>query len=341
MMKTGKIKYLLLAAALSSFLVSSCSKEDSSTTSSMSGQQVSETQNSDSQDAIADKTDQDVDNTLDELQSNNYQVTSKKSGTISGSINITVDHPDSTTFPKVITIVYNNYKDSTCDETFTKNGEIDVTVSLNSSDLLKVKRTQTFKSFSITTDSTRVTVNGTRTVQRTKYAYKLKGLQDLRLSATDNITANLNYAIVKTGQTDSMKFTRIVDKLRTVIAHYKNVGGTTWRYVKFVNVLPMDTVTFTGTVTGTNEKGDTYTKTVAVSTPITVTFYKAVPVVSSGTMALTLAAADNTAKSFTFTYKQDLPDHPFKTLVTVTNNTTLKTHSFDRRYSRKFYRWWL
>jgi len=64
--------------------------------------------NSDAQDALADKTEEDIDNNLEELQNNNYVVAVTKSfeaGTPTNSVVITVDHPDTTTFPKVI---YNN-----------------------------------------------------------------------------------------------------------------------------------------------------------------------------------------------------------------------------------------
>ena len=339
-MKTRKFK-LLMIAAMFGLLISGCNKDNNSPSNNnnvMANQQIAQVQNSDVQDAVADKSDQDADNTMDELQSNNYQVSALKSALASGTKVITVDHPDSTTFPKLITIVYTNYQDSTANESFVKNGEIDIYVTAGNDKLL-VTRAFTFKAFAVTTDSTTVTVNGTRTVTRTKHLYKYDGLASLRLSVTDNITANLSFSIVQTGQTDSLKFTRVVNKLRTSVLHYNNIGLTTaWKYVKFRNIPALDTITISGTVTGVNEKGNDYSKTVSEATPLVVTFYKLTPIVSSGTMDLTVSGT--TASSFTITYKQDLPDHPFMTLVTVTNNTTLKTHSFDRRFGRKFFRWW-
>jgi hypothetical protein len=340
-METKKLQYFLLIAALSGLLFTGCKKDgtSSSSSSSLTNQQVAQVQNSDVQDAVADKSDQDVDNTMNDLQANNYQTSNLKAASASGSriVTVTQGGEDSTTFPKIITIVYSNYQDSTADESFVKNGEIDITVTAGTNKLL-VTRAFTFKGYSVTTDSTTVTVNGTRTVESSSFSFKFNGLTSLRLSIADNITANLSYAIVKTGQTDSLKFTRIVSKLRTTILHYDNIGGITWKTFDFKNILVKDTVTFSGAVTGVNERGDNYTKTVSSSTPIVVTFYRGTPVVTSGTMDLSVTGT--TTASYTITYKEDLPNHPYKTLVTVTNNTTLKTHSFDRRFGRKFIKWW-
>jgi hypothetical protein len=341
-MKTAKFHYFLIIAAVFSYMLTGCQKDSNSTSSSgsLANQQIAQVQNSDVQDAVADKSDQDVDKSIDELQANNYQVSTTKSAFESeyGSKTITVDHPDSTYFPKLITIVYVNYQDSTADERFVKNGEIDIVVSATGADKQLITKTHTFKGYSVTTDSTTVTINGTRTVTRTAHNHKYNGLSSLRLVTTDNIAANLSYAIVKTGQTDTLKFTRIVSKLRTSILHYDNVGGTTWKLISFKNNLSKDTITFSGTVTGVNEKGENYTKTISSASPLIISFYKGTPVVVSGTMDLTVTGT--TAASYTVTYKEDLPNHPYKTLVTVTNNTTLKSHSFDRRFGSKFTKWW-
>ena len=334
-MKIKEIKFLLLFFAICAFLITGCKKETSKTSFTLT--EVAQVQNSDVQDAIADKNDQDVDNSLDQLQVVNYISSNLKSVSVSGSRIITVDHPDSTTFPKVITIVYSNYQDSTADEKFVKNGEIDVTVTASGNDKQLVTRAQTFKNFSVTTDSTTVTIMGTRTVARTAHNHKFTGLVSLRLTTTDNITANLSYAITKTGVSDTLKFTRIVSKVRKGYLHYLNTGGITWPSVRFKNIVATDTVTYSGTVTGINEKGNSYSKTVSVTTPLVVIFYKGTPVISSGTIDLSITGTSTV--SFTITFMED-PFHPHLTLVTVTNLSTLKSHSFDRRFSRKFTKWW-
>jgi hypothetical protein len=341
MMKTNRLNrlFIVLAAALiGGILFTGCKKENDPAGKSLTVQQVAAVQNSDVQDAIADKSDQDIDKTMDELQANNYNTETAKAGSVKGGTKtVIVDHPDSTTFPKVVTIIYDNYEDSTADESFIKNGEIDILVTIGDNKQL-VTRSFTFKDYAITTDSTTITANGTRTVERTDFSHEFTGLQSLRVSVTDNITANLNFSIVKTGETDSLKFTRVVNKLRTSVLHYDNIGGPNWPALIFRNDLAKDTITFSGTITGVNEKGDTYTKTVSSSDPLIIIFYKGTPVIAAGTLELTITG--ETADSFTITFREDLPNHPHKTLVTVTNNVTQATHSFDRRIGRKFRIWW-
>jgi hypothetical protein len=255
----------------------------------------------------------------------------------SGGLVITVDHPDSTTFPKVITLVFTNFQDSTADESFVINGELDITVTANGSDKQLITWDQTFKQFSVTTDSTVFTLNGTRTVERTAHTFSFKGAEGLRVTATDNITGSLSYAITKIGTSDTLKFTRVLSRLRNAIFHFDNLGGIYWQNRLLRFNLSKDTVTWSGTVTGINEKGDPYSKTVGASTPLIVNFFLRTPVITSGIMEYTTTGS--TPASYTITFKED-PDHPRFTMITVTNNTTLKTFTFDRRFGRKFRRWW-
>lgn len=302
----------------------------------LSAQESSLAENSDVQDAVADKNEQEIDNTLDQLQVGNYSTSSLKDALVSGTRTITVDHPDSTTFPKVITIVYSNFQDSTANESFVKNGEIDITVTLAGGNKQLVTRAQIFKDFSITTDSTTVTVRGTRTVTRTAINPEFNGFTSLRLVITDHIVADLSYALTKTGISDTLNFTRVVSKVRNAYLHYSNVGGATWQTIIFRNTPAKDTITWYGTVTGLNEYNESYSKSVAQSDPITMIFYKGTPVLASGTMDLTIGES---SASYTITFMED-PAHPHMTLVTVTNTVTDKTHTFVRRFSRKFVRWW-
>lgn len=337
-MNTMKIKVFLIVLIASGVFIPACKKDNGgSSTAKLTSQQINQMQNSDAQDAIAEKTDQDIDKSIDQLQATNYLVPVGKSLSASGSLVITVNHPDSTTFPKVVTLVYTNYQDSTALESFVKNGEIDLTITANGTNKQLVTRALTFKHFSVKTDSTTFTVSGTRTLVRTGHTFKFYGLQGSRFTATDNITANLSYAITKTGVSDTLKFTRVVSRLRKAFLHYDNFGGNLWKLARFRNNLSKDTITLSGTVTGINEKGDPYTKTVSSASPLIITFYRGTPVITSGTMDYTVTGTS--ASSYTITFKDD-PDHPRNTLITVTNNTTLATNSFDRRFSRKLRRWW-
>jgi hypothetical protein len=329
-----KLLFFFLAGALSLY---SC-KKDSTTANNntLTAKQVIQVQNTDAQDALADKTEEDVDSKLAELQNNNYSAVSAKAlGTLTDTVVITVDHPDTTTFPKVVTLTYYSYKDSSINENITKNGKITVTISSASPTHRKlVSWAFVFNNFSVSTDSTTVTLNGTRTVSRQSATLKFKGFLSERLSVTDNITAATRFAIVGTGKTDTLKFTRNVNKVRTAVYHFRNIiyqplhpARIFWRYVA-----SSDTISYTGTVTGINEKGDAYSKT--ITSPLEVTMFKGSLIISSGTIAYTVGS-----DSYQITFEED-PVHKHFTLVTVKNNQTGNTTSFDRRFGRLFRRWW-
>lgn len=336
-----KTKFILILPALFGLIITSCSKSSNSSSvtppNTFTSQQVAQVQNSDAQDAIADKSSDAIDQSMNELQATNYQDAVPKSASISGSLTFTVDHPDSTTFPKVISLVYTNFQDSTADESFVINGEVDITVTANGAYYQLVTWVQTFKNFSVTTDSTVFTVNGIRTVERTDHTFSFNGLQGLRITATDNITGSLSYSITKIGASDSLKFTRVLNRVRHAILHFDNIGGITWHLSRFRFDLSKDTVTWSGTVSGIDEKGDPYVRTVNASTPLVVTFYRGSPIISSGTMQEDVSGSSPV--SYTITFKED-PDHPRFTLVTVINNETQAKFTFDRRFGRVFRRWW-
>ncbi len=331
-----RLSFIFVAASL--FLYS-CKKDSSTSTGNpaLSSAQTTQMQNSDAQDAVADKTEEDIDSKLDELQNNNYVTSISKSelSNLTDTVVITVDHPDTTTFPKVVTLTYYSYVDSSANEPIIKNGKITVTItSANPTHRKLVSRSYLFDNFAVTTDSTTIILNGTRVVSRQKESVKFTGLQSIRISVTDDITAATQWAVVTTGNTDTLKFTRNVNKVRTAISHFRNIlykpGDLLFFLYRYV--ASSDTITYNGTVTGINEKGDTYTKT--ITSPLIVTDYKGSLVVTSGTMTYVVGT-----DSYDITFEAD-PAHKHLTLVTVTNNLTGKTKSFDRRFGRVFKKWW-
>jgi hypothetical protein len=332
-----RLIFFFVAGGLSLYLYS-CKKDSSNpSNNNLTNQQAIQVQNADAQDALADKTEEDIDNKLDELENNNYSVTSSKSylAGLTDTVVITVDHPDTTTFPKLVTLTYYSYKDSSANENITKNGKITVTItSANPNHRNLVSRAFVFSNFAVTTDSTTIMMNGTRIVDRQKASLKFNGIQSLRVSVTDDITAAMNFALVTTGQSDTLKFTRNVNKVRTAVYHFRNVIYRPLDLVHFLfrYVASSDTITYTGTVTGINEKGDAYSK--SITSPLTVTLYKGSLIVSSGTLTYVVGT-----DSYQITFKAD-PAHKHLTLVTITNNLTGNSISFDRRFGRIFRRWW-
>jgi hypothetical protein len=200
-----------------------------------------------------------------------------------------------------------------------------------------IKRAQVFRNFSISTEGSTVTVSGTRTVERTGISFSFNGMTSLRVVATDHIVSFLNYAITKTGVSDSLKFTRVASKLRNAFLHFENLGGITWQTINFRGVHALDTVTWSGTITGLNEFNQSYSKSASADNPVTMIFYKGTPVLASGIVHLTIEG--NSTYSYTIKFSED-PDHPHLTLVTVRNDESMKVHTFVRLLSRKYVRWW-
>jgi hypothetical protein len=330
-----RLFFFFIAGTLS---LSSCKKESSGSSGNpLTSQQTIQVQNADAQDAVADKTEEDIDSKLDELQNNNYAVAGTKSylSGLTDTVVITVDHPDTTTFPKVVTLTYYSYRDSSANENIVKNGKITVTITSANPNYRKlVSRSYVFSNFAVTTDSTTIKLNGTRVVSRQKESVRFSGLQYVRISVTDNITAATNWAVVTTGETDTLRFTRNVSKIRTAVLHFRNVIYRPLDIIHFLfrHIASSDTITYTGTVTGINEEGNTYTKT--ITSPVVVTEYRGSFVISSGEITYVVGT-----DSYDITFKVD-PAHKHFTLVTITNNLTGKTKSFDRRFGRLFRRWW-
>jgi hypothetical protein len=177
-------------------------------------------------------------------------------------------------------------------------------------------------------------MNGTRIVSRQKASLKYNGIQTLRVSVTDNITAATNFAIVATGKIDTLRFTRNVNKVRTAVYHFRNVIYRPLDPIHFLfrYVASSDTISYTGTVTGIDEKGDAYSKT--ITSPLEVTLYRGSFVISSG--AITYVAGTD---SYDISFEVD-PSHKHFTLVTIKNNLTGNSMTFDRRFGRIFRRWW-
>ena len=342
MKKSNSILILIFFLSVIGLSVTSCKKVNSnSSTTSLTGSQSVQVLNSDAQDALADKTEEDVDSKLEELETDNYVLVGAKSyfSDPTDTVIITVDHPDTTFFPKVVTLKYYSFTDSSANESIVKNGTITVTISKNVANNSRLlSRSFVFDNFSVTTDSTTVIINGTRTVTRTRDALKLNGLQSAKISVTDHIIAATRWAVVTTGSTDTLKFTRNVDKVRTAISYFRNIhfmaGMPEYNmlHMYFRHIVSSDTITYTGTVTGINEKGDDYTKT--ITTPLIIVDYKGSLVISSGVISYQAGAS-----TYEISFKED-PSHKHLTLVTVINNQTGMTKSFDRRFGRRFNRWW-
>lgn len=344
-MRTSKL-HLLAIAFLIGLSVAGCKKSDSSS-STLQGNDAVATQDAESQDAQADNLDQSVDNITDALESNDFSAV--KSGTVGAPVIVVASSngktPSDTSvqaFPKSITLTFNT--DTTINgEKFKQTGTI----------IIYVERTKTVgpwktclkRSISISPNTPFVTANdsasfsvyGIRTMTRKEIKVspiittldQYKAATKLRLSVLDSINSNFTFTV--TCGTYTGHFTRVVKKTRQAMAHFeKAVNGLIWHQA-FLN----DTLTFKGSVTGTNLMDSTYSRVITDSKPIVFTRCASlVPVISSGELVISRNTPKGT-KTLTVTYSPV----ECKTHVTVVNDKG-DTKEFDRKVNHSYKKWW-
>lgn len=323
-MKTSRIILMLAIAGLYGISFSSCKKDPGNdTTSVIPNNELAVAQDNESQDAVAENVNQSVDNKVDAVETNNFS--SLKAG-MSDGIDVQVNHPDTTTFPKVITLTFN--VDTTVNgEHMSQTGQINILVELTSAQKpwrRYLKRTITFPEvnpFTVTSDSSIVVITGSHVMTRQKYEVS-KTTDKTHLDVLDSINSNLKFAITNGSFIGS--FTRVAKRTREAIVHFEK-GLVFWR-----QTFRLDSLTYKGAISGVNLKGENYSRT--ITTPVLFTFCPVVPynpIISQGVIALV-----NGSNDATITYTAT----GCKTTATLTSNG--KTKEITRKINRKFRRWW-
>jgi hypothetical protein len=298
-MRTNKTIYMASALLMiSAFTFFSCNKDDSTTPDNQITTSVTnEVQMSESHDAIAETIESDVDNNLDNLEANNYTSTTLKSGEAS-CITVKIDS-SATLWPRTVTLTY-NCTQTINDENISRTGEIVIVVNRTKTDDSKyVNRTITFNNFKLSTDSSSVVVNGTRTMTRLKVKTLLStDKKNYTVSMTDTITSNLTFNIsYKNGTTidTTITFTRVTNKTRTVTKNFKREGLFIWKSDN-----ANDSITYTGKISGKDFKGNSYVRKCV--NPIKITrCATGQMVISSGSIEL----SSNNAVTGTVTYEKE------------------------------------
>ena len=332
-MKTKTMYYLVTILFAAGFvLFFSCKKENNGTVSST---QVKEAQQSESDDAMADKIEQDQDNMLDKLESNGYSGTSAKAA-LDDCVSITID---STThalgWPRKITLIY-DCQDTVNGEVISQIGTIQVMVNRGSFTTggYLYSRSITFTNYKVIADSVSlynpltspsITINGTRTVTSIKISGRIIDTKHVMFDVTDSIKSNMSFA-VNYGDT-SVSFTRNVDRQRVAKVYLRRITGS----FIWISDITKDTITYTGTVTGINARGRDYVR--EISTPVVCTFCPYWPynlIISSGDISF----SNDGGKIGDISYRA----LGCKTEVTL--NVNGKTKTIERTFGRKFRRWW-
>jgi hypothetical protein len=326
-MKTNKLFNILFAIAVFGLLFTGC-KKDEGTSQITDNATIIAAQDDEAVDATIENNDQSVDNMIDRIETNDFS--GLKAGIIGDPV-VTIDHKDTTEFPKTITLTYNT--DTVINgETFKQTGTISIYVELQQSKRPWrnfLKRTITFTAFKVENDSASFEINGSRIMTRkavTTYPVitpaNILSLTNLRMTVMDSIKANFSMIVKVNTFTDTV--TRVVNKTREGIMHFAKVADTK-RWIK----LPLkDTLQFKGSVIGINFRNLNYSRTIINPIVFNRCDLGAV-VISSGKLEV-----NNGIKTATITYSAN--DCQTKVVLEVDG----KVKEINRRTNRKFNHWW-
>jgi hypothetical protein len=266
-MKTRNVLLgLMFVSASIVFFTQSCSKEDIG---SISGTDLSLAQDETYADALFEEVDNFVSSEITTLDGNNYSTTTLKSGTESVCYSVTVDHPDSTSFPKIVTIDFG----SGCSvvfngDTITREGQINITVT-NRWFIPGAQHIVTFNNYFMNG----VKIEGTRTI--TNHGLNERNHPELSVELQNG----------KVIFNDTTIMTREASHIRELIRHKSPQN---------------DTILVTGSANGINVMGDSYTR--EITEPLILVHcaeYQWRWVISGGKVEITNSARGNTTIDYT------------------------------------------
>jgi hypothetical protein len=226
-MKTKKVILgLMCITAGAFFLTQACTKDNEGTISSTD---LSLAQDEAYVDALYEEVDNMVISEISALDENNYVNSGLKSTTDDICYTVTVDHPDTTTFPKVITIDFGDGCSLIFnDDTITRKGQIIVTIT-DRWFVPGASHSITFNNFSIND----VKIEGTRTIT------------NLGLNDQNHLEMSIVLENGKVTFNDTAWVTRNANHLREWIRHMDPMN---------------DTILITGWASGINILGEEYTR---------------------------------------------------------------------------------
>ncbi len=333
------IKIVLLYVILTASLFA-CKKDNSSSTNTTTvnsgsiAYQDGVAQDAESMDVISSKVEQTSDNTINSLVASNFQLSSVKAYT---GIQINVSTIDTSTFPKTIKLSY-NWIDSTEGNNgkyahITQSGIISVSIDtyLVAGRKLPwrshIVRTDTYSGFTVATDSSSFSINGTRIVKilSASGSYSNDSL-NYRAVSLDSVNSDLTIS-VSTANSNIGQFTRNAARTKNAFVHYSRSGKS----VPLWTSANGDTIFVTGVIKGTNLLDSAYSRTITTTlTDISCTESPYILEINSG------AITDKEGSQVIYiTYSSS----GCSTTCTAKNSvgTLLNT---SRKLDRKFRKWW-
>lgn len=219
---------LIMAAAVALFLTQSCSKDDTGT---ISENDLALAQDEAYADALFEEVDNIVTDELTSLDGTGYVDTGLKSTGDDICRTITVDHPDSTSFPKVITIDYGDGCTMIFrDDTITRKGQIQITLT-NRWFVPGAEHIVTFNDFYIND----IKIEGTKIIT------------NLGLNENNNLEMSFVLEGGKITFSDTAWMTREASHVRELIHYFNPIN---------------DTVLITGSANGVNVLGQDYERVI-------------------------------------------------------------------------------
>jgi hypothetical protein len=216
---------IMIASALAMLFMQSCSKED---TGSVSETDLALAQDEVYSDALYAEVDNMVVDEITTLDANTYYAMGMKSTSKDGECStVTVDHPDSTSFPKVITIDYGEGCTIVFrNDTITRKGQIKIVIT-DRWFMPEAENIVTFNNFYLNN----VKIEGTRTIT------------NMGLNNENHLLMGIVLEGGKITFNDSTRITREANHIREWIRHDQPRN---------------DTLIITGSASGINVLGETY-----------------------------------------------------------------------------------
>lgn len=229
-MKTRRIIYILSLILAASFFFIACQKDDVKT--GLSDEDVAKAEDDALTEAVFDDIMNSVDNAVSIID-NLIWGGGLKSATVSDICpSVTVDHPDSTWWPKVITI---DYGDTECEGFYgqTRKGKIIITITgrYKTSGSVKTVELENYYINGIHVEGTKIVTNNGR-------------------NNDGNLTFTIELVNGKITTPNTIVITREFTRTREWVAGYDTWNR--WDDVYFI----------TGSASGTNFKGESYTRTI-------------------------------------------------------------------------------
>ena len=208
---------ILLLGAITFF---ACKKDNSTNSANTTTTNtINQVQTSESQDATADKVESDVDSQADNLEANGYTGATTKSDP-STCVTISIDSTSSGhKWPRTVTLTY-NCNDTINGDVISQTGAVKIVVdTLTVNKKRGYSRSITFNNYTIGTDSSSVTLNGTRTVRCISVNASTVSATstNYRLELKDSVTSNLTFNITYKNYSTTENFTRKAARLRDII----------------------------------------------------------------------------------------------------------------------------